>query len=50
MLYAPQAGCELEEKKFWSELDGVIESIPRGERVVQGADFNGHVGKENRGD
>ncbi|KAK3548743.1 hypothetical protein QTP70_018475 [Hemibagrus guttatus] len=44
-------GCELEEKEgFWSELDEVIESIPTGERVVIGADFNGHVGEGNRGD
>ncbi|KAK3532052.1 hypothetical protein QTP86_003539 [Hemibagrus guttatus] len=49
--YAPQVGCELEEKeKFWSELDEVMESIPMGERVVIGADFNGHVGEGNRGD
>ncbi|KAK3564791.1 hypothetical protein QTP86_027819, partial [Hemibagrus guttatus] len=49
--YAPQVGCELEEKeKFWSELDEVMESIPTGERVVIGADFNGHVGEGNRGD
>ncbi|KAK3547475.1 hypothetical protein QTP86_021174 [Hemibagrus guttatus] len=42
--YAPQVGCELEEKeRFWSELDEVMESIPTGERVVIGADFN--VGK-----
>ncbi|KAK3550569.1 hypothetical protein QTP70_000050 [Hemibagrus guttatus] len=48
---APQVGCELEEKeRFWSELDEVIESIPTGERVVIGADFNGHVGEGNRGD
>ncbi|KAK3571803.1 hypothetical protein QTP86_020595 [Hemibagrus guttatus] len=45
------SGCELEEKeRFWSELDGVMESIPTGERVVIGADFNGHVGEGNRGD
>ncbi|KAK3575081.1 hypothetical protein QTP86_019740 [Hemibagrus guttatus] len=44
-------GCELEEKeKFWSELDEVMESIPMGERVVIGADFNGHVGEGNTGD
>ncbi|KAK3511060.1 hypothetical protein QTP70_030099, partial [Hemibagrus guttatus] len=44
-------GCELEEKeRFWSELDEVIESIPMGERVVIGADFNGHVGEGNTGD
>ncbi|KAK3551501.1 hypothetical protein QTP70_017370 [Hemibagrus guttatus] len=30
--YAPQVGCELEEKeRFWSELDEVMESIPTGE-------------------
>ncbi|KAK3538187.1 hypothetical protein QTP70_032945 [Hemibagrus guttatus] len=49
--YAPQVGCELEEKeRFWSELDEMMESIPTGERVVIGADFNGHVGEGNRGD
>ncbi|KAK3532129.1 hypothetical protein QTP86_008573 [Hemibagrus guttatus] len=49
--YASQVGCELEEKeRFWSELDEVMESIPTGERVVIGADFNGHVGERNRGD
>ena len=42
-------GCELEEKEtFWNELDLEIESIPRGERVVLGADFIGHVGEGNR--
>ncbi|KAK3508334.1 hypothetical protein QTP70_021474 [Hemibagrus guttatus] len=49
--YAPQVGCELEEKeRFWSELDEVMESIPTGERVVIRGDFNGHVGEGNRGD
>ncbi|KAK3511052.1 hypothetical protein QTP70_029380 [Hemibagrus guttatus] len=49
--YAPQVGCELEEKeRSWSELDEVMESIPTGERVVIGADFNGHVGEGNTGD
>ncbi|KAK3568621.1 hypothetical protein QTP86_010633 [Hemibagrus guttatus] len=49
--YAPQVGCELEEKeRFWSELDEVMESIPTVERVVIGADFNGHVGEGNTGD
>ncbi|KAK3570879.1 hypothetical protein QTP86_029383 [Hemibagrus guttatus] len=48
---APQVGCGLEEKeRFWSELDEVMESIPTGERVVIGTDFNGHVGEGNRGD
>ncbi|KAK3535523.1 hypothetical protein QTP70_016943 [Hemibagrus guttatus] len=49
--YAPQVGCELEEKeRFWSELDEVTESIPTGERVVIGVDFNGHVDEGNRSD
>ncbi|KAK3507261.1 hypothetical protein QTP70_012974 [Hemibagrus guttatus] len=49
--YAPEVGFELEEKeRFWSELDEVMESIPTGERVVIGTDFNGHVGEGNRGD
>ncbi|KAK3559310.1 hypothetical protein QTP86_012718 [Hemibagrus guttatus] len=49
--YTPQVGCELEEKeRFWSELDEVMESIPTGERVVIGVDFNGHVGEGNTGD
>lgn len=48
--YAPQVGYELKEKqKFWSELD-LMQGIPRAERVVSGADFNGHNGKGNRGD
>ncbi|KAK3551641.1 hypothetical protein QTP70_020851 [Hemibagrus guttatus] len=45
---ALQVGCELEAKeRFWSELDEVMESIPTGERVVIGADFNEHVGEGN---
>ncbi|XP_051809100.1 craniofacial development protein 2-like isoform X4 [Acanthochromis polyacanthus] len=48
--YAPQVGCELEEKeKFWLDLDEVMQSIPRSERVVIGAD-NGHVVAGNRDD
>ena len=32
--YAAQVGCELEEReKFWSEVDEVIQSIPRDKRV-----------------
>ncbi|KAK3538108.1 hypothetical protein QTP70_029820, partial [Hemibagrus guttatus] len=53
MFHMPkiQVGCELEEKeRFWSELDEVMESIPTGERVVIGEDFNGYVGEGNRGD
>ena len=50
-MYAPQVGCGREEKEgFWDDIDEVVESISRQERVVIGADFNGHVGKRNRGD
>ncbi|KAI5611767.1 hypothetical protein C0J50_1408 [Silurus asotus] len=49
--YAPQVGCEMEEKeRFWSELDEVVDGVPRKERLVIGADFNGHAGEGNRGD
>ena len=49
--YDPQVGREFEEKeKFWNEVDEVMQSIPGDERVVIGADFNGHVGEDNRGD
>ncbi|KAI5613467.1 hypothetical protein C0J50_11355 [Silurus asotus] len=49
--YAPQVGCEMKEKEsFWSELDDVVDGVPRKERLVIGADFNGDVGEGNRGD
>ena len=38
----------MEEKNdFWEDLDGLIEStcISTGERIVLGADLNGHVGE-----
>ena len=39
-----------EKDKFWTDLDEVVESIPKEERLVIGAYFNGHVGEGNRGD
>ena len=49
--YAPQVGCQAEEKEaFWEDMDEVMQSIPESERVVIGADFNGHVGEGNTGD
>ena len=48
--YAPQVACLKEEKdKLWTDLDEVVESIPKEERLVIGADFNGHH-EGNRGD
>ena len=49
--YAPQVNNSMEEKnEFWEDLDGLIESISTEERIVLGADLNGHVGKGNIGD
>ena len=43
--YAPQAGCEDEEKEtFWRQMDQDLRAIPEGERVIVGGDLNGHVG------
>ena len=49
--YAPQVNNSMEEKNdFWEDLDGLIESISKEERIVLGADLNGNVGKGNIGD
>ena len=49
--YAPQVNNSIEEKNdFWEDLDGLIESISKEERIVLGADLNEHVGKGNIGD
>ena len=48
--YAPQVGCEQEEKEeFWKTLDEVMAGLPQNERVFIGADLNGHVGEGNAG-
>ena len=49
--YAPQVNYSMEEKNdFWEDLDELIESISKEERIVLGADLNGHVGEGNIGD
>ena len=49
--YAPQVNNSMEEKNdFWDDLDGLIKSISKEERIVLGTDFNGHVGEGNIGD
>ena len=41
----------MEEKNhFWKDLDGLIESVSKQERIVLGEDLNGYVGKGNKGD
>ena len=47
---APQVNNSMEEKNdFWEDLDGLIEIISTEERIVLGADLNGHVGEGNIG-
>ena len=49
--YTPQVNNSIEKKNdFWQDLDGLIESISKEERIVLGADLNGHVGEGNIGD
>ena len=36
-----------EKNNFWEDLDGLIESISKEERIVLGADLNGHVCEGN---
>ena len=49
--YALQVNNSMEEKNnFWEDLDGLVESVSKEERMVLGADLNGHVGKGNIGD
>ena len=44
-------GCIREEKEaFWLDLDEIVETIPKNERIVVVADLNGHVGEGNNGD
>lgn len=34
-VYAPQVGCQVEEKEeFWSKLDDIVERFPRTEKLV----------------
>ena len=49
--YAPQVNNSMEEKNnFWEDLNELIESISKEERIVLSADLNGHVGEGNIGD
>ena len=49
--YAPQVNNSTQKKnEFWEDLDGLIESVSKKERIDLGAGLNGHVGKGNIGD
>ena len=46
--YAPQVNNSMEEKNVvGKDLDGLIKSVFKEERIVLGADLNGHVGERN---
>ena len=46
--YALQVNNNMEEKnKFWEDMDRLIESVSKEERIVLGADLSGHVGEGN---
>ena len=48
--YAPQVGCEEEEKdQFWRELEDELNVVPREEWALIGGDLNGHVGQDRSG-
>ena len=39
-----------EKNNFWEDLDELIKSASKEEKIVLGADLNGHVGEGNIGD
>ena len=44
--YIPQVGCTDEEKEeFWEELEELIRSFSEKDKIVLGADLNGHIGR-----
>ncbi len=46
----PQVGYEEEEKEeFWEEMGQEIGAMPSGERVLVGADLDGHIGRDRDG-
>ena len=48
--YAPQVSTRTEEKNdFWQNLDELIGSVSKQERIVLGAEQNGHVVEGNIG-
>lgn len=44
-VYAPQAGLDWEEKKwFWKALDEVVRDVPSFEKIIIAGDFNRQIG------
>ena len=49
--YAPQINHSMEKKNdFCQDMDGLMESVSKQERIVLGVDLNGYVGIGNIGD
>ena len=49
--YAPQVNNSMKEKnEFWEDLDELIKSVSKQERIILSADLNGHMGEGNIGD
>lgn len=48
--YAHKLVVMEEKENFWSELEDMVESLPKEERLMVEADFNRHVGEGNLGD
>ena len=43
--YAPQSGeTEKIKEEFWKDWEDLVTRVPRTEKIVVGADLNGHMG------
>jgi hypothetical protein len=48
--YAPQIGLnESIKRQFWEQLDALVISVPKSEKLFIGGDLNGHVGSTRVG-
>ena len=49
-IYAPQTGLQEEVKEeFFADVERVIEGLAMEERLIVGADLNGHIGTSSEG-
>ncbi|XP_056695703.1 uncharacterized protein [Spinacia oleracea] len=48
--YAPQVALDASTRQeFWEDLEEVVQSVPRSEKLIIGGDLNGHVGSSRDG-
>jgi exonuclease III len=45
-VYAPIEGTEQETEEFYSDLQQVIDKIPKNEDIILAGDFNGRIGNQ----